>query len=220
VVLSSEDVYAPYGRLLGLEPGAPAQAASSEDSPLRESRFPYRAKAQGPDDLAHDYEKILVERAAASDPALPATILRLPCVWGPNDPHRRVGQVLDRFRASGDYAMEAARTSWRWTRGFVEDVADAIALAVTDARASGRTYNLGEERAHTEREWVERIGRAAGWRGRVCPVSREELPPELTEPPLDYSHDLVADTSRIRRELGFRERTDPAEAMRRAVEAA
>lgn len=220
VVLSSEDVYAPYGRLMGLEHGAPAATASTEDSPLRESRFPYRARATGPEDRAYDYEKILVERVAASDASLPATILRLPCVWGPDDPHRRVGRVLDRIRDGGDFLMDRAMASWRWTRGFVDDVADAIALATVDSRAGGRTYNVGEEHTPTESEWVSRIGRATGWSGRVCGVPREELPPELAEAPFDYAHDLVADTSRIRRELGFRERTDPDGAMRRAVEAA
>jgi nucleoside-diphosphate-sugar epimerase len=222
VVLSSQDVYAPYGRLMGLDSGAPVSAPSKEDSPLRESRFPYRAMARGPEDRAYDYEKILVERAAASAPELPATIVRLPCVWGPDDPHRRVGQVLDQLRSSdgGDFVMDRAKASWRWTRGYVEDVADAIALTVTDPRAAGRIYNVGEETAATEAEWVVRVGRAAGWRGVVRPVPREDLPATGAEPPYDYAHDLVGDTSRIRRELGYRERTDPDEALRRTVAAA
>ena len=220
VVLSSGDVYAPYGRLMRLESGAAASAPSTEDSPLRASRFPYRAMAHGPEDRAYDYEKILVETAASSAPDLPATILRLPCVWGPHDPHRRVGQVVDRLRGGGDFPMERAKSSWRWTRGYVDDVADAIARATTDERASGRTYNVGEEAALTESEWVGRIGRAAGWSGEVRAVAREELPPELAGPPFDYAHDLVADTSRIRRELGFAERADPEEAMRCALNAA
>jgi len=222
VVLSSQDVYAPYGRFMGLESGPPAARPATEDSPLRESRFPYRAMAQGSEDRVHDYEKLFVERAASSDPALPATILRLPCVWGPDDPHRRVGQVLERLRASegGDIVMDRAKAAWRWTRGYVEDVADAVGLAVTDPRASGRIYNVGDESASTEAEWVARIGRAAGWKGEVRTVPREQLPRDLAEPPYDYAHDLVADTSRIRRELGFRERADPDEALRRSVETA
>src|SRR5262249_11013698 len=98
VVLSSQDVYAAYGRLLGLEPGAPDPTPSAEEAPLRSSRHPYRSTAR-PGDPAYDYEKILVEQAAASDPGLPATILRLPCVYGAGDPHHRVGQVLERVRA-------------------------------------------------------------------------------------------------------------------------
>jgi len=218
IVLSSEDVYAAYGRLLRLETGAPDPVPASEDAPLRASRFPYRAKARGPEDVAYEYEKILVEQAAAAEPELPATILRLPCVYGPADPHRRVGQVLDRMAAGGDFVMDRAKAPWRWTRGYVEDVAEAIALAATDPRAEGRTYNVGETNPLTEAEWISRIGKAASWRGEVRAVPREQLPPELAEPPFDHAHDLVADTSRIRRELGFRERAAPDEAMRRTVE--
>jgi nucleoside-diphosphate-sugar epimerase len=219
VVLSSQDVYAPYGRLMRLESGPPATVPSSEESPLRESRFPYRAMAQSPEDRAYDYDKILVERAMASAPELPVTILRLPCVWGPNDGYRRVGQVLERIRGQDDYVMDRARAAWRWTRGYVDDVADAIALAVTDPRAEGRTYNIGEESAATESEWIERIGRAADWCGRVRAVPREEVPVDLAGSDFDFAHDLIADTSRIRRELGFEEQADPHEAMRRALEA-
>ena len=112
--------------------------------------------------------------------------------------------------------LDGAKASWRWTRGYVEDVADAIRLAASDPRAAGRTYNVGEERAPTEREWILGIGRAAGWDGEVRAVAREELPPEMVEP-YDFRHDLVSDTRRIRAELGYRERTDRGEALRQTV---
>ncbi len=216
VVLSSQDVYASYGRLLGLENGAPDPTPAAEDAPLRTSRFPYRARSQGPEDVAYHYEKILVERAAAGDPKLPATVLRLPCVYGPGDGHHRVGQVLARMRAGEPFLVDRAKASWRWTRGYVENVADAIALAATDARAAGRTYNVGEERALTEAEWTREIGRAAGWEAEVRAVAREDLPAGLAEP-YDFAHDLVADTGRIRRELDYRERVGQTEALQASV---
>jgi uncharacterized protein YbjT (DUF2867 family) len=40
--------------------------------------------------------------------------------------------------------LEKGMASWRWTHGYVEDVAAAVALAVMDERAAGRTYNVGE----------------------------------------------------------------------------
>jgi nucleoside-diphosphate-sugar epimerase len=215
VVLSSQDVYAQYGRFLGLETGAADPAPAREDSPLRQSRFPYRATAR-PGEMAYDYEKILVEEAAASDAALPATVLRLPCVFGPGDPHHRVGQVLARMRRGEPVLLERAEASWRWTRGYVENVADAIALAATDARAAGRTYNVGEEAARTEADWAREIGRAAGWEGEVRVVAREELPAAPAEP-YDFEHDLAADTGRIRRELDYRESIGLAEALRRTL---
>ncbi len=200
-------MYAPYGRLLRLEPGPPEPHGSDEDAPLRATLHPYRAKASGPDDMAYDYEKILVERAAGSDPSLPATILRLPAVYGPQDPHHRVGQVLGRLRSGGPYLVGRDKARWRWTRGFVENVAEAIALAAGDSRAAGRVYNVGEEPALSESEWVRRIAAAAGVAAEIREVDAADLPPELSEP-YDFSHDLVADTRRIRGELGYREVVD------------
>lgn len=204
VVLSSQDVYASYGRLLRLERGAPEPGPSDEDAPLRISRFPYRATAR-PGEMAYDYDKILVERAAAADPGLPVTVLRLPCVYGPGDRHHRVGQVLACMHPGRPVLLDRAKAAWRWTRGSVGNVAEAIALATMDARASGRTYNLGEETALTETEWTRAIGRAAGWSGEVRGVAKEDLSAGLSES-YDFEHDLVADTRRIRRELGYRER--------------
>ena len=216
VVLSSQDVYAPYGRLLGLETGVPDMAPSTEVSPLRTGRFPYRSKASGQRDMAWSYEKILVEEAAASDPTLPATILRLPCVYGPGDRHHRVGQVLARLERGGPYVLGRVQASWRWTRGHVENVAEAIALAVVEPRASGRVYNVGEEPALPEREWVRSIAKAAGLEADILEVEPGELPAELAEP-FDFAHDLVADTRRIREELGYREVVALEEGLRASV---
>ena len=216
VVLSSQDVYAAYGRLLRLEEGAPDQTPAREDAPVRRSRFPYRAAARGREDMAFEYEKVLVEQAASADAGLPATILRLPCTYGPGDLHHRVGQVLARMHPGEPLSLDRAKAAWRWTRGYVENVADAIALAATDERAMGRTYNVGEERALTESEWAREIGRAAGWEGEVREVARGELAPGIAEP-YDFAHDLVVDTERIRGQLGYRERVGRGVAVEAAV---
>jgi hypothetical protein len=46
-------------------------------------------------------------------------------------------------------------TRWRCLRGFVEDVAAAVALAVTSPAAAGRVYNLAEPTASTEAATVK-----------------------------------------------------------------
>jgi nucleoside-diphosphate-sugar epimerase len=216
MVLSSQDVYAAYGRLLRLESGPVERAASAEESPLRTSRYPYRAMAK-PGEMAYAYEKILVEQAACAASRAPVTVLRLPKVYGAGDPQKRLDAYLHRMLAgASEIRLDRAKSSWRWTRGAVEDVAHAIALAVADDRAAGRIYNVGEERASSEAEWVRAIGQAAGWTGRVREVAREELP-EGEREPYDFAHDLAADTGRIRRELGFAERVGREESLRRAV---
>jgi nucleoside-diphosphate-sugar epimerase len=63
---------------------------------------------------------------------------------------------------------------------------------------------------------VREIGAAAGFEGEIRTVPGQELPAELAEP-YDFAHDLVADTTCIRLELGVRERVGRAEAVRRSV---
>jgi nucleoside-diphosphate-sugar epimerase len=101
---------------------------------------------------------------------------------------------------------------WRCLRGYVADVATAIALAVTDPRAVGRVYNVAEPNAWTEAEWVTRIAEAAGWGGRIVTAPRGRLPV-----PFRTDQDLVADSSRIRAELGYTEVVAPGEALRQTV---
>ena len=87
-----------------------------------------------------------------------ATVLRLPMVYGPGDPLRRflpvVKRVDDGRRA---IIVEEKFAAWCGPRGYVENVAHAIALAATSDRAAGRVYNVGEAESITELEWATRI---------------------------------------------------------------
>ena len=213
IAVSSVDVYRAYGILLGLEPGPPVPSPFGEDGPLRTRLFPFRGRMPGMD----DYEKILVEREAMSHPDLPATVLRLPMVYGPGDPRRRTFEFLKRMddkRSGILLSPEMAR--WRGSRGYVEDVAAAIALAAIDERGAGRIYNVSEPEALETRRWVEEIGKAAGWRGRIVEMPSERLPAGLRDDMTTAQH-LVADSSRIRTELGWRETVPFEEGLRRTI---
>jgi nucleoside-diphosphate-sugar epimerase len=217
VALSSGDVYRAYGRLLGTEPGPPEPTPLREEAPLREAHFPYRHAATGPDDWTYHYEKILAERAFL-DTSLPATILRLPAVYGPGDPHHRFRPYIKRMRDGRPFVLlDRLQAEWRWTHGYVEDVATAIATAVTEERAAGQLYNLGEAGTPTTAERIRRIGELMGWRGRVIPLSRDRLPPHL-QPPYEAGQDLVTDTRRIRNELNYRESVPENLGLRRTIE--
>jgi nucleoside-diphosphate-sugar epimerase len=217
VVASSMDVYRNYGRLLRLEAGPPDPHPLTEDSPLRESECPHRAIANSPRDFAATYEKRHVERVLASAPSFRATILRLPAVYGPGDKYHRTFEYLKRMDDGRQtILLEESRARWPWTRGYVENVADAIALAVLDDRAAGRVYNIGEADALTEAQWVRSIGRAAGWNGEVVTLTEELLPPHLAAP-YNFAHHLNCDTSKIREELGYAERVSRDEAMKKTV---
>ncbi|MBV9928898.1 MAG: NAD-dependent epimerase/dehydratase family protein [Acidobacteria bacterium] len=217
VAASSQDVYRTYGILWGVEDTAPNVTPIAEDAPLRSVLYPYRKVAEGADDPKYDYDKIPVEQAVMGDPELPGTILRLPATYGPGDKQHRLFEYLKRMDDGRPFILLGeGEARWRWTHGYVGNVAEAIASAATDERAARRIYNVGEEGAPTRAEWVRGIGRAAGWEGEVVAVP-EDLLPEHLKSPTGYGHDLVVDTGRIRRELGYEERVSREEALLRTV---
>ncbi|MFM9735660.1 NAD-dependent epimerase/dehydratase family protein, partial [Streptomyces niveiscabiei] len=88
----------------------------------------------------------------------PGTVLRLPMVYGPGDRQHRLWSYLKRMDDRRPaILMGATQARWRTTRGYVENVAAAIALAVTDDRAAGRIYNVAELDAPEEAEWAQQI---------------------------------------------------------------
>ncbi len=217
VALSSGDVYRAWGVFSGSEGGAPDPRPLTEDSAMRESLFPYRGMPGLPDHLA-DYEKLLVERVVQSDPAMPGTVLRLPAVYGPGDRQHRFGAAWRRI-ADGRPAILFGKShaAFRWTHGYVDDVAEAVVLAVTAERARGRIYNVGEETAPTMAERAQAFGRALEWEGQVVALAEARLPPHLAAAG-NFAQPISYDTSRIRRELDWREITAPETAFRRTAE--
>lgn len=218
VAISSMDVYRAYGRFNGLEPGEPDPVPLTETSPLRETLYPYRATATGPEDPLHDYDKIPVEQIVLGDPELPGTVLRLPAVYGPRDYRHRVFPYLKRMDDGRPEILLGVREArWRWSRGYVDNVAAVIACAITDPRAAGETFNVCDAATLGEAQWVEAIGRAAGWTGRVVTLPDDSLPAHLRRD-CHWEQDLHADSGRIRAVLGCEEVVTLEEGMRLAVE--
>jgi nucleoside-diphosphate-sugar epimerase len=223
VAVSSLDVYRAYNRLLRIESGPPDPIPLMEDAPLREILYPFRGceetEPTDPEALrwGDDYDKILVEKIVLGEPGLPGTVLRLPEVYGPFDRQHRLFPYLKRMDDGRPaILLEENRARWRWPRAYVENAAHAIALAVTDERSTGRVYNLAEPEASTESEWVARIGRAAHWEGKVVVLPNDQLPTHLQEN-YAWEHELVVDSSRIRRELGYSEPISQEEALRLTI---
>jgi nucleoside-diphosphate-sugar epimerase len=222
-MLSSADVYRAAGILHATEPGDPDNALTTEDSPLRAQLHPYPpATMQTLQALfpwaEQDYDKIPAERIVTRDPEMPGTVLRLPMVYGPRDPLHRLHPVIKRI-ADGRTVIPIAESAaqWRGPRGYVENVAAAIARAVVNQRAAGRIYNIAEPDNFTELEWTLRVAEAAGFQGEVRVLPDDRAPVHL-RPPGNYRQHWAVDSSRIRRELGYEEPVPIAVALRRTIE--
>jgi nucleoside-diphosphate-sugar epimerase len=210
-VISSGDVYRAFGRLWKSEPGPPDLVPLREDAPLR--------SLGAPDGLGEDeFDNLEAERAALAEAPLAATILRLPATHGPGDAQHRLARYV---RAMEDrrpaIVLGETHARWRWSRGYVENVAAAIALAVGDTRATGRIYNVAAATAVSEAEWIRAMAKITAWRGEVRVVRDERLPVALRDR-FDFTQHLVVDTTAIRSELGFREPVGEAEGLRRSIE--
>ena len=223
VALSSQDVYRACGILHGLETGPLEPVPLTEDSPLRTRLHTYPPPViallkQVFAWLDDEYDKIPVERVVMGERELPGTVLRLPMVYGPGDPLHRLYPILKRVDDGRPALLLDERLAqWRSTRGFVENVAAAIALAATSERAAHRVYNVGDAVAHSEMEWTRAVARAAGYGGGVIAVPPQVTPGHL-HPPGNTEQHWTTSTARIRAELGFAEAVPESEALARTIE--
>lgn len=220
VVVSSADTYRRYGQLRGLErheAASQAEDSLDEEAPLRRTRYPYGRRIQGPWGELIDYDKILVEEAVRGISDLPAVVLRLPKVYGPGDRQRTFGPWVQRMQAGWPViVLSAEQARWRWTHGFVDDVAAAIALAATDARASGQVFNVGEPRTPRMLDRLLQLKHLMGWHGDVACVPAKALPPHLAYP-FEPVLDLVVDSTKLRESLGYGEVVTPEHGLARTV---
>ncbi len=216
VVASSADVYRAMAVLHRLDTGPLEPVPLTEDSPLRTQSQTYSPEALAAARavfgwLDSEYDKVQVEWAVRSDPDLPATVLRLPMVYGPGDPLHRLYPIVKRVQDRRPaILLERRFAQWVPCRGYVENVAEAIALAATSENAAGRVYNVADPDPCTEGEWTERIG-------PVVVIPTEHAPAHLVKP-LNFDQHLFMHSKRIRAELGYAASVPVDEALRRTVE--
>lgn len=218
VAISSMDVYRAFGRILGTEPGPPDPLPLTEDSPVRDLLYPYRSDpphaADDPEAWRDSYDKLKVEEVVLGDPELPGSILRLPMVYGPRDRQHRFRSFVRRMDDGRRVIpMNAGYAGWRSSWSYVDNVAHAIGLVVTDERAAGRIYNVAEESNPTMVEIGRELAGLLDWGGEFVTLGDEQLPP-----PLGTAQDLVSASARIRTELGYRELVPRREAMLATIE--
>lgn len=206
VTVSSVDVYEAYARLS--QPGkTPQKTPLTEDSALRSALYPYRGVLNTP--FAHDYEKILVEKAALSSPHMDAIILRLGMIYGENDGNHRFRSFIQSLERSEDMVMPRNMASWTASKGYVKDIAHGIYLAAMKGR-SGEIYNLAEERPVSEEVWFHRIATLLHREPRLQVEDRGDKT-------ANWKQHLTVDTTKIREQLGYTEQYTIEDALKNAL---
>ncbi len=222
VMLSSIDVYRAIGVFHGTESGPLQEVPLTEESELRRNLHPYPAESVQLlrkifPWVTDDYDKIPGERTVMNDPELPGTVLRLPMIYGPGDRLHRFYPVVKRIADGRDHIIfSEALAAWRSPRGYVENVAAAIALATTDDHAERRIYNVCEEPPFSELEWARKIAGEMQWKGQFVVLPAERTPRHLLKFGNVAQH-WTASSVRVRRELGYEEPVAIEDAIRQTI---
>jgi nucleoside-diphosphate-sugar epimerase len=139
-------------------------------------------------------------------------------VYGPGDPLHRLFPLLKRMAdRRKKIILEEAQSRWRGPRGYVENVAQAIALAAMSKPSAHRVFNIAEEEYPTEVEWAQLVAKANGWKGEFVVLPKEKTPAHLVQSGNAAQH-WVASSKKIRTELGYSEKVDRAEALQRTID--
>lgn len=204
VVLSSMDVYRAFS---SAQAGLVTDAVPlDEDSPVRADRHPYAVPPYGAAYSKLDVEDVVLPRGA--------TVLRLPMVHGPHDPHRREEPLLRRARA-GRKRIPVGTADALLPRGYVGDVGRAARLAVETGAAAGRVVNVCESRTAPMGLWLRQVLDAAGSDAELVRVPDDALPPDLRITRA-FAQPVLASNARAKALLGW-EDSDPAAGLRATV---
>ncbi len=223
ILVSSTDVYSNYGGLLKKETPAVRPEPATEDSPLRAIRYPYRGNERRPqgveDDMFEDYDKIPIEDAALGDGRFPATVMRLPMIFGPNDKQHRFGWVIKGAKSGEPFRLDRRGADWLNSYAYIDDVAEALALAATLPEAECRIYNVAQPFVRTQADWARTILTLMGVDSEIVLVDADAggVLAERADSS-DLSYPLTLDSARIRAELGYSEIVPEEQALRRTIE--
>lgn len=143
---------------------------------------------------------------AAIGKGAPATILRMPQIYGPREPTSAewffTKRVLDERKriAVPDGGFQICH------RGFVQNMARGVVQALTTARAAGQVYHLGEEKLYTLAQLARAVANALDYK---CDIY--SLPGELWRAPHD--HTSFYDLRKARAQLRYRDLMIPRDGL-------
>lgn len=146
-----------------------------------------------------------------------ATILRFPMIYGPRQVAPRewciIRRILDGRRRIiiPDGGLKLER------RGFVENVAHAVFLALEKPQESaGQIYNVGDETVWSVREWIERIAEHLGHEFEFVSMPFSAARP--TRPYSGRGFHWLPDIGKIRTELGYKDMIAPEAGLKQTID--
>jgi nucleoside-diphosphate-sugar epimerase len=209
-------IFKGWGEMTSIHPWEttqPTPIALEEDHPL--------STAEGIDRFAGAVRKAenFVMQAHA-DGHFNATHFRYPLVYGPSNICPAEWGIVRRVLDSRKSLIVPGGGLTLVARGFADNMAHAILLAVEQPDASaGQVYNICDARLQYNHEWVDLLCRITGHEFDRVSIPFHLLPEgfRATPPQLLYRHHCVLSLDKIKSQLGYRDVVGLEEALERTV---
>lgn len=148
------------------------------------------------------------------------THFRYPLVYGPNNICPAEWGLIRRAREQRKPLILPAGGLTVISRGFSENIAHAIFLALENPAASaGQVYNICDDYVMPNVEWVAKVSGLLQHEFETVSIPFEVLPAgfRATPPQLLYRHHCVMDISKIKQQLGYRDVVSVDDALAKTV---
>ena len=180
-----------------------------EESPVPIKEDDPLATAPGVDHFA--------ERARAAEQAVMdghqqgyynATHFRYPIIYGPRHPGPAEWCIIRRIQEGRKQIIVPGGGMALISRGFAENMAHGILLAVDNPTASeGQIYNISDERILTTREWIRLVSQVLNHEFEFVEIPFNMLRHDFSNTPTQalFPYHRVVDVTKIKEQLGYRE---------------
>ncbi|PKR77117.1 epimerase [Halalkalibacillus sediminis] len=213
VVISSADVYRAFEVLNQVTDDPVQPSPIRENDELRTRLYPFKDKLDT--EFARKYDKIPIEQKILNSKNFKGTVLRLPMVYGAKDPNRRFMNYIHKMNDGRPHlVMDDRMANALFSKGYSENIAQAIVEAIENEETIGEIFNLGEPTPITELEWVKHLKKVLDWSGEIIVAPAGELVDDLG---INTDQELHLDTSKFRDITGFTEEVSLEEGLNRTV---
>ena len=180
-----------------------------EDSPVPVKEDDALATAPGVDHFSErvrEAERMVMQ--AHHEGHYNATHFRYPVVYGPRHLASPEWSIIRRIQEGRRQLIVPGGGMTLLSRGYGENIAHGIMLAVDDPAASaGQIYNISDERVLTNREWIRLIARVMNHEFEFIEIPFDMLPQGFRAAPTQtlFPYHRVMDITKIRTQLGYRD---------------
>jgi nucleoside-diphosphate-sugar epimerase len=137
-----------------------------------------------------------------------ATHFRYPIIYGPRHPGPAEWCIIRRIKEGRKQIIVPGGGMALISRGFAENMAHGILLAVDNPTASeGQIYNITDERVLTTREWIRLVAQVLDHEFEFVEIPFNMLRHDFNNTPTQalFPYHRVQDITKIKEQLGYRE---------------